>query len=181
MMKMKKNTKWMTMTLCAAMICLALAGCMNSNAEVTPNAEPSGQPDMSMQPDMIFGATTDPNASASPIAQAFDWLMNGPGVEDRINMLSEIQDSRIIVNGNTALVGVKFASQYQGEMTQRIRDMVAGEVQAADANIQAVAVTAEEADVQKIDEMADQIATGTPVSELESEIDAIVRNVTTIQ
>ena len=113
--------------------------------------------------------------------EAFDWLNMGTGVEDKINMLSEIQTSRVIVNGNTALVGVTFTNQYKGEMTQRIHDMVAGEIQAADRNVQTVAVTAEEEDVRKINELADKMTAGTPASELESEIDAIVRNVTTVQ
>ncbi len=184
---MMKNNKWMAMVLCAAMVCAVLAGCMNAGARVTPDAEPSGRPEDSVMPGVDFGESMSPGADGmegagrAGLPAPFDWLGMGASVQDKINMLSEIQESRIIVNGNTALVGVVFAGQYQGEMTSRIRDMIAGEIQKADANIQTVAVTAEQEDVRKINEIADKIAAGTPVSELEGEIDSIVRNMTTIQ
>ena len=176
---MMKNNKWMAMVLCAAMVCAVLAGCMNAGARVTPDTEPSMQPENSVTPGADMGESASPLEKG--VNAAFDWLGMGQSVQDKINMLSEIQESRIVVNGNTALVGVTFAGQYKGEMTQRIRDMIAGEVQKADANIQTVAVTAEQEDVQKINEIADKIAAGTPVGELEGEIDSIVRNMTTMQ
>jgi len=184
---MKKSNKWMAIALCAVMVCAILAGCMNAGARVTPNAEPSGRPEDSVMPGVDFGESASPssdgmnNASSAVLPAPFDWLNMGQSVQDKINMLSEIQDSRIVVNGNTALVGVTFTGQYKGEMTQRIHDMIAGEVQQADANIQSVAVTAEQEDVRKINEIADKIAAGTPASELETEIDSIIRNMTTIQ
>lgn len=175
---MKKNRKWIALTACALVACLALAGCMNTGNRVTPDADPSASATQTATPGngtgMMPGAPSEAPAG-------FDWITQGNGVEQKINMLSEIQSSRVVVTGATALVGVSFANQYKGEMTQRIRDMVAGEVQAADPTIQTVAVTAEEEDVKNINQIADKIAAGTPVSELEGEIDAIVRNVTTIQ
>ena len=184
---MMKSKKWMATVLCAAMLCVILTGCMNAGARVTPETEPSGRPEDSVMPGVDFGESMSPstdgenNAGGAGMPAPFDWLGMGTSVQDRINMLSEIQESRIIVNGNTALVGVTFTSQYKGEMTQRIRDMIAGEIQKADANVQTVAVTAEQEDVKKINEIADKIAAGTPVGELESEIDSIIRNMTTIQ
>lgn len=176
---MKQNRKWMILMACVLAGALMLAGCMNTGGRVTPDMENSVQPQYTMQPGM--NATNQPGISMPDVSAAFDWLTGGNTVEQKINMLSEIQQSRIVVNGSTALVGVTFANQYKGEMTQRIHDMVAGEVQAADAAIQTVAVTAEKEDVDKINEIADKLASGTPVSELEGDIDAIIRNVTTIQ
>lgn len=173
---MRKKSKWITFTLLAVLVCALLAGCMNTGSRVTPDMENSAQP--SAQSTQDNSLMSDVNQG---ISDAFDWLTMGAGVEEKIGMLSEIDSARVIVNGGTALVGVTFANAYQGEMTQRIHDMVAGEVQSADAAVQTVAVTAEQEDVQKINEMADRIAAGTPVSELEDEIDAIIRNVTTVQ
>lgn len=174
---MKQSKKWMTLTASALLVCLMLAACTNAGALTTPQMENSQMPSATVQPT----AESTMQAGMPDIPAAFDWLTGGRTVEEKINMLSEIQSSRVIVNGATALVGVSFANQYKGEMTQRIRDMVAGEVQSADASIQSVAVTAEEEDVVKINQIADKLASGTPVSELEGEIDAIIRNVTTIQ
>ena len=178
---MKKHYKWIAVCVGMMVVIAALAGCMNTAGRVNPNTEPSGQPENSVMPGLNFGETAQPEANPSDLPEMFDWMTMGKSIENRINMLSEIQNSRVIVNGNMALVGVTFAAQYQGEMTERIHDMVAGEIQAADANVQSVAVTAEEEDVRKINELADQIAMGTPVNELEGEIDAIIRNVTTVQ
>lgn len=176
---MKQNGKWVILMVCVLVGGLLLVGCMNTGGNVVPGTDGSVQPSASEQPTPEGGdpsETDGPNASA-----AFDWATGSGAVEERINMLSEIQQSRVVISGETALVGVTFANQYKGEMTQRIHDMVAGEVQEADPAIQTVAVTAEKEDVDKIHEIADKLAAGTPISELESEIDSIIRNVATIQ
>ena len=178
---MMKNNKWTAIILCALTGCLILAGCMNAGARVIPGAESTAQPENSFMPGLDFGATVMPQTTATGMPELFDWLQGRSDVEGRINMISEIRSSRVIVNGNTALVGVVFADEYQGEMTRRIHDMVAGEIQTADRNIRTVAVTAAEEDVRKINELADRIDAGESVDQLEGEIDAIVRNVTTVQ
>lgn len=174
---MKKNVGWIVMALCAALACVALTGCMNSGKPASPTAQPGERPEASAAAGTDAIGMTNP-ATAAP---AFDWAQKGAEVEAKIGLLSEIQSARVVVVGNTALVGVEFTGEYQGEMTQRIRDMVAGEVQTADPNVQTVAVTAEQEDVEKIKALVDRMAAGTPASELEGEVDSIVRNVTTIQ
>ena len=83
--------------------------------------------------------------------------------------------------GTTALVGVKFTSAYQGEVTERIREMIAAEVMAADPNIQTVAVTASEEDVNQVYEISDQLRSGTPAESVAQRINEIVRNATTLR
>ena len=83
--------------------------------------------------------------------------------------------------GTTALVGVKFTSAYQGEVTERIREMIAAEVMAADPNIQTVAVTASEEDVNQVYEISDQLRSGTPAENVAQRINEIVRNATTLR
>ncbi len=196
--EIKAHGKYFAAAAAALVLCLTLGGCMNTAGDVMPNTENSTSPQNSVQPNDQNGMQSnnqngmDSNSGSgmnngglmggtanAPIT--FDWLQMGTSVEDKINMLSEIEKSRIVVNEGTALVGVQFAGQYQGELTQRIRDMVAGEVMAADASVQTVAVTADAEDVQKINRIADQIASGTPVQDFKQEIDSIVRNVTTLQ
>ena len=86
-----------------------------------------------------------------------------------------------MVTGTTALVGVKFTSAYQGDVTERIREMVASEVMKADPSIQTVAVTSEKEDVDKIYEISEKLRSGTPADSLAEEINAIVRNATTLR
>ena len=81
----------------------------------------------------------------------------------------------------TALVGVKFTAAYKGEMTERIREMVAAEVKKADPAIQTVAVTSYEEDVAKVYAIADQVRAGRAMDELAADINEIVRNATTLR
>ena len=141
-----------------------------------------------------------PTASASPIIMGdngsnagntssasdgalnpFDWANGAAQIEKAIAGISEIADSRVVVTNSTALVGVKFDNVYKGKLTERIREMVAAEVLRADPSIQTVAVTSEEADVQKVYQLSDQIRAGRTADELAPEINAIVRNATTLR
>jgi len=87
----------------------------------------------------------------------------------------------VVVAGDTALAGVYFDPSYRGEMTERIREMIASEIMQADPNIRTVAVTAEEDDVEDIFEMSDRVHRGGLMSELEEDIREIVREVTTLR
>lgn len=113
-------------------------------------------------------------------AQRYDWHANAETVENRVGQISEFRNAAPR-SGDTALVGVKFTPQYQGEMTERIRDMIAGQVKAADPMLQTVAVTANADDVARIFEMSDAVKSGQSVDELDSDIDNIVRNATTMR
>ena len=112
---------------------------------------------------------------------AFDWANGAAEIEKAIDQISEIAESRVVVTNSTALVGVKFDSVYKGQLTERIREMVAAEVLRADPSIQTVAVTSESDDVQKVYALSDQIRAGRTADELSSDINAIVRNATTMR
>ncbi len=176
----KRNIRVMAAALCVLTACVVLAGCMNndSGGMQTPQFEASERPEMSFTPQTTQQARTE---ETNAFEERFDWRQNASQIESRLDMISEIQSSRIVVSEGTALVGVVFDPSYQGELTQRIHDMVAAEVQSVDSSVQTVAVTAEAQDVEKIGQLADRIASGTPVGEVQGEIDSIVRNLTTIQ
>lgn len=156
--------------LCLAVACLMTA-CMNStgdnqNATASPSAMTSPSP------------APSPAASATPAA--FDWMTKSAEVEERIARISEIGEARVITSGNTALVAVKFAPAYQGDMTARIREMIAGEVMQADPEIKTVAVTSEDDDVTTVYQLSDRIRAGETIDTLKTDIDEIVRNTTTL-
>lgn len=132
--------------------------------------------------DTQAGGDATQNAPQSTQAvQPVDWLKDFLSVENRITMFSEIREACVLVHENVALAGVKFDEAYQGEMTQRIRDMVAGEIQAADAAIQTVGVTANEEDVARIRELAEQVRSGNAPQDLNEQINAILNNTTTMK
>mgnify|MGYP000851694793 FL=1 len=179
--------KGLLFTMMLAALSLALSGCFRSTTEVSPTATPV--PLVTTMPGsttLIPGTTLAPGGVLTPGAtvmpgQPFDWATNAATIENRINMFSEIQQATIVTSGNTALVGVVFTPQYKGEMTQRIRDMIAGEVMAADPSIQVVAVTSEAQDVATIQKLAQQQQTGANQDQLKTQVETIVRNATTLR
>lgn len=195
---MMKNRKFFVLLAAMTVLALTLTGCMGATnrPEATPEVtlapvttempQVTSAPTPNVTPEATGSASTAPESSASAqptgaASEPFDWMSQGEQVEQRIDQLSEISSSRVVVNGDAALVAVEFSNQYQGELTQRIRDMVAGEVMAADPNIKSVAVTAEAEDVKSVGDLADKIKNGTAVQDLKDDIDKIIRNVTTLR
>jgi len=191
-MKSFKKTVYLML---AAVMMLSLTACMNTNKEPEPTTVPVVP--ATSQPGAGAAATTAPQADATDggfmpdatngadgamgMGAVFDWKANAPEIEEKINQISEIAESRVIVSGETALVGVKFDSAYKGEMTERIREMIAEVVNEADPNVKTVAVTAEQADVDAIYGYSDQIRSGQDGNSLMEDIERIVRNATTLR
>ena len=177
-----------------AVVGAALAACMNNDAA---NVQPD--PTANFAPNATAGAAgmngnsaannanNDAGMSGNTTATTdgalnpFDWANGAANVEKAIDAISEIADARVVVTNTTALVGVKFDNAYKGQLTERIRQMVAAEVLKADAGIQTVAVTSADEDVKKIYGLSEQIRSGRTADELSAEINSIVRNATTLR
>ena len=157
---------------------VAVSGCMNRNVNEAPNVVPSPSPNFMPQGSATNGATDN---AAQSNAGSYDWTKNAAQIEARLSQISEISEARVVVTGSTALVGVKFSNAYQGEMTERIREMIAGVVKQADASIQTVAVTNETDDVTGIYDISDKVRGGQKFDEFKEDINSIVRNITTMR
>lgn len=178
----RKTTIVFLMILTAAVM---MTACMNSGANnsngaavPTPSATAGFMPEVNNTGTTDNGRTTENSNGALGV---FDWANNASRIEGNINQISEISESRVVVADTTALVGVKFAPEYKGEMTERIREMIAGEIKKADPAIQTVAVTAVEEDVQKVYGLSDRLRAGNPLEAMAAEINEIVRNATTLR
>ena len=205
------NRKIIPVILIVAAACLALAACMNNGGTTTrpaptanyaPNAS-GGTANDAQNGNGAAGLTNNANANnngadgtmnsgnagntgntaatTDGALNPFDWANGAADIEKAIARISEVADARVVVTNSTALVGVKFDNAYKGEITERIREMVAAEVLRADPNIQTVAVTASEDDVNKVYDLSEQIRAGRTADELSAEINAIVRNATTLR
>ena len=192
------NRKIIPVILIVAAACLALAACMNNGgttarpaptANYAPNATDdsgaqngNGAAGLTNNGDATNnGATGNTAATTDGALNPFDWANGATDIEKAIGRISEISDARVVVTNSTALVGVKFDNAYKGEITERIREMVAAEVLRADPSIQTVAVTASEDDVNKVYALSEQIRAGRNADELSAEINASVRNATTLR
>ena len=191
------NRKIIPVILMIAAACLALAACMNNGgtgAQPTPSATANYAPNntdgnaygtpgggAAGMNNNNTGAAGNTAASTDGALNPFDWANGAADIEKAIAGISEIADARVVVTNTTALVGVKFDAAYKGEITERIREMVAAEVLKADPGIQTVAVTGNEEDVKKVYDLSEQIRSGRTADELAADINAIVRNATTLR
>ena len=171
------NAKLKKVFCASVMLALAvamLAGCSDRTEEKTAQAAPT--PNYMPQ-----GSAVQNGNAARPLANRFDWTRDAAQIENRINQISEIEEARVVVTGDTALVGVRFDRAYRGDMTERIREMVAAEVMAADPQITTVAVTADDDDVEDVYELSNRTAAGKDLDTLKDDINEIVRNATTLR
>lgn len=153
-------------------LAIAAAGCMSTGDE-------QGNSATTVPGNMAV--TAEPTSAATASASAYDWTSGAQNVENAIMQLSEVKDARVVVAGNTALVGVKFDDAYKGELTERIREMIAGVVKQADTSIKTVAVTDETDDVTGIYDISDKVRAGQAFDEFKNDINTIVRNATTMR
>ena len=179
-MRLSKWTLFCALLLTAA---LSLTGCMNAgdrgaapspSAGATAGTGSVGDAEGTSQSGLQNGAGT---GAATP----FDWENNAAQVETAINQISEIADSRVVVAGTTALVAVRYTDAYQGQTTERIREMVAGVVREVDPTIQTVAVTSDEDAVTEVYALSDRIRAGENAADMAADIDRIVREPSTLR
>jgi len=195
---MNHSRFYLTMALVLA-LGMALTGCMNDGvrqAQTSPTATADFMPGTTNGGEGVNNPTATANPtimgdnngnggntanSSTGALTPFDWVNGAARIEKAISGISEISDSRVVVTNSTALVGVKFDNVYKGRLTERIRQMVAAEVLRADPSIQTVAVTSDEGDVTRVYQLSDQIRAGRTADELAADINAIVRNATTMR
>lgn len=182
----------------SALLALGLAGCAS---ETTPQASPSPMmttaapatqapttaptvaptiaptiaPEQTASSMMSTGAPSSPSAAgmASEMTDE-DAMTVAEAVSTEVARLSEIDKATTVVVGDTALIGVSFDAQYQGEMTTRIKDMVADRAKTADARIQNVWVTADPDLLERVQALWDKRDGGSAVADITDEFQEIV-------
>ena len=182
-----RNHKIWSLMLAAAMTLWLMSGCSasrNAAAEIEPTLTPAPTapfvtPMPTGGPAPTQGQDTDNSQASAPTPM--NWMLRAGEVEDRIRMFSEIETAAVVVDGAVALAGITFDGAYQGQLTERIHDMVAGEIQAADPAIQTVGVTNEAEDVAAIQTLAAQIRTGASPQDLSERVRSILTNQTTMK
>lgn len=190
------------LVLLSALLVVSLAGCA-SNTTPTPSpspitttaaptqeatVEPTTMPTEAptIAPDATLPMTDMPEAgtSAEPTAPAASGTMSDEDamtvakkVSDEVQRLSEIKKATTLVVGDTALIGVEFDAQYKGEMTTRIKDMVANRAKAADKRIQNVSVTADPDLLTRVQDLGKKLDGGSVISDITTEFTEIVNRI----
>ena len=151
---MKK--RWILLVLLVLGVAV-LSGC-TSNADTLPSPSPSVSPMMTTTP-MV---TAMPTATVTPTVQAGvttleDVQRVSAAVKKEVEKLSELSNADVVVAGNIALVGIQYDTQYQGGLTDRIKQMVEQRVEMADKSVTVTHVTDDKTMVQEIQKLWEQV------------------------
>lgn len=79
-------------------------------------------------------------------------------VSEEVEKLSELKSAEAVVMGTIAVVGVEYDAQYQGGLTDRLKEMIEARVQAVDKSIVTVHVKDSESDYQKLMELREKLS-----------------------
>ena len=92
-------------------------------------------------------------------------------IDEEIEKLSEIDDAEAVVAGNIALVAIEYDDQYQGGLTDRLRDMITERVETIDKAVTTVHVTDSKEMVALIKELSKKLdSAGLTFDELQTQL-----------
>ena len=106
---------------------------------------------------MSIAPATEAPATPAGVNSIEDAQRVSDNVAEEVEKLSELDTAEAVVAGNIALVGVKYDAQYQGGLTERLTKMVEQRVETIDKTITAVHVTDDEAMLDKIAKLREEL------------------------
>ena len=159
-----------------SLMCMALFTGCTSNADTmpTPTTTATGTQAPTTAPTQTMGPTVSMSPSITEgVEEMVSGLMSDGGVNsiedarriservsDEVEKLSELDEADAVVAGNIALVGVMYDSQYQGGLTERVKQMVTERAEMVDKAITTVHVTDEKDAVMKIKDLHEKLKAG---------------------
>ena len=155
------------------LVCLVMAAAMTACSANPGSVAPSESPSAYMSP------------TQTPASQALDEIGAAPTDDAELSRkaneaaakISEIDSCVTAILGDTCVAGVTFDAQYQGALTDRIRDMVASCIQSAVPVVERVAVTADPAIAAQINQMAEKISGADALAPLTEEFDGVLNSI----
>ncbi len=184
---MKKMLLILMLTVAAALL---LTGCASS-ADTLPSPTPGTNnvtiqplvPDMNGNNGMNTGTTTMPNGTAQPLNNGNTMTVENAqqaaqAMKEAVIKLSEVDEAWVVPMGDTALVGVKFDSQYQGGADDRLKKMVLTRVQSVDKAVTKVAVTDSAALVTAIQALAETLKGASSLDDVNTKAEDMLKQLT---
>lgn len=154
---------------------IGLSACTAMTAPPAPTTSP------------LPGATNLEPGFGSPAPTEFTTVtttMTGPEssalskkANDAATRISEINSCVTAIIGDTCIAGVQFDPQYKGDLTDRIRDMVAARIQSAAPTVDRIAITSDPQIAMEISSMAEKIGKSNQLGELTSELNTLIGKV----
>ena len=170
-MKLKK----IGLILAALCVGASMTACSMMNGATSTPAPTMSMPAATMgATPTATGAMNGDNAAMTAAMTATESAALSQKANAAAAQVSEIDGCVTAIMGNTCLAGVTFDKQYQGEMTDRIRDMVSARIQSVAPSVERVAVTHDPEIVAQIQSVADQIAGAKNLSDVAQGFDSVL-------
>lgn len=171
-MKLKK----IGLILAALCVGASMTACSMMNGATSTPAPTMSMPAATMgaTPTATGGTAGEDNAAMTAAMTATESAALSQKANAAAAQVSEIDGCVTAIMGNTCLAGVTFDKQYQGEMTDRIRDMVSARIQSVAPSVERVAVTHDPQIVAQIQSVADQIAGAKNLSDVAQGFDSVL-------
>lgn len=99
----------------------------------------------------------------------------------KVTELNEVNRASVLVNNNTAIVGINMRNNVEGELTRNLKQKVERIVKNTDNNIENVSITADPDLFTRITNMANQIGNGQPLSGFAEQFEEILRRINPIR
>ena len=166
--------------LMALLIAVTMTACSVNNTTAAPSPTATMLPSVGTTAPGSVGANSTAAVNDSAMAAAMT-AAESAALSRKANaaaaQVSEIDDCVTAIIGNTCLAGVTFDRQYQGGMTDRIRDMVSSRIQSVAPSVERVAVTGDAEIAAQINAVAEKIAAAGALSEVTPEFDGVLAKI----
>ena len=186
--------------LAMTLLSLALFTSCTSSADTLPQTSPTTSASPSAAPTTAPAGTMEPSTSITPsvtddavgmgaatgladMTGTADAMSSGgvntvedakrvsEQIADEVEKLSEIDDAEAVVAGNIALVAIEYDDQYQGGLTDRLKDMITERVETIDKAVTSVHVTDSKEMFSMVKELAKKLeSAGITFDELQTQL-----------
>lgn len=177
---------------CLAALVLALSSCA-AQEDPTPSASPTASPTVSASPENSPGTVTQvPSLTEQPmgtdsmltdtaaqgVSSAADAHKAIEDIELELERLSEVEEAQVAIAGSSAAVALKFDSQYQGGIDDRLRDMVEERIKSVVSGVTNIGITDDADLMDQLKALGDRMEGAADMVEIQNEIDAILKKIT---
>lgn len=169
---------------------LSLTSCATQE-EPTPSQSPSASPTVSVSPTMAPAASQEPDASADPtgtdalmtdaasagVTNAPDARKAAEDIEEELERLSEVEDAEVVLAGQNAAVALKFDSQYQGGIDDRMKQIVEERIKGVISGVTHISITQDADLMEQLKTLGDRLEGATDMAEIQNELNAIINKI----
>lgn len=158
--------KILTIAVLSAATLALLSSCASkADTMVSPSPAPTNtvapvqtkKPETSMMPGNTDNPTDMEGTVGKGVMTMADSTRVSEQVAEEVEKLSELDDAEALVVDDVAVVGIRYDDQYQGGLTQRMKDMVKARVQAVDKNVTKVYVVEGTEDYTMLEAMKEKM------------------------